>query len=117
MPGAVEYDFTGELPMDFSGCGRRSRRIFRMTGKRAAADRAGKPGVVVRAGAGGASAGRGGVYEAECEVVADPPNWQRAAGLITYYNRHKFHAALVTREAANGWWCWSRAWAIGRARR
>ena len=31
--------------------------------------------------------------------MADPPNWQRAAGLITYYNRHKFHAALVTREA------------------
>jgi xylan 1,4-beta-xylosidase len=32
-------------------------------------------------------------------VLADPPNWQRAAGLITYYNRHKFHAALITREA------------------
>ena len=31
-------------------------------------------------------------------MLADPPNWQRAAGLITYYNRHKFHAALVTRE-------------------
>ena len=35
---------------------------------------------------------------AEADVVADPPNWQRAAGLITYYNRHKFHAALITRE-------------------
>ena len=37
-------------------------------------------------------------YEAECDVLADPSNWQRAAGLITYYTRHKFHAALVTRE-------------------
>ncbi len=30
---------------------------------------------------------------------ADPATWQQAAGLITYYNRHKFHAALITREA------------------
>jgi xylan 1,4-beta-xylosidase len=37
-------------------------------------------------------------YEAEADLLADPPNWQRAVGLITYYNRHKFHAALVTRE-------------------
>ena len=38
-------------------------------------------------------------YHAEADFDADPPNWQRAAGLITYYNRHKFHAALITREA------------------
>lgn len=37
-------------------------------------------------------------YRAETVLLADPPNWQRAAGIITYYNRHKFHAALVTRE-------------------
>ncbi len=39
-------------------------------------------------------------YRAETRLLADPPNWQRAAGLTTYYNRTKFHAALVTREAA-----------------
>ena len=38
-------------------------------------------------------------YQAEADFLCDPPNWQRAAGLITYYNRHKFHAALITREA------------------
>jgi xylan 1,4-beta-xylosidase len=37
-------------------------------------------------------------YEAEADFLADPPDWQRAAGLITYYNRHKFHAALITLE-------------------
>ena len=37
-------------------------------------------------------------YAAATVVDADPPNWQRAAGLTTYYNRHKFHAALITRE-------------------
>ncbi len=34
-------------------------------------------------------------------LEADPPTWQQAAGLITYYNRHKFHAALVTREGGH----------------
>ena len=38
-------------------------------------------------------------YHAATTLIADPPNWQRAAGLTTYYNRTKFHAALVTREA------------------
>ncbi len=41
-------------------------------------------------------------YHAETDLVADPPNWQRAAGLITYYNRHKFHACLVTNEPGVG---------------
>ena len=31
-------------------------------------------------------------------LEADPPNWQRTAGLATNYNRHKFHAALIARE-------------------
>lgn len=39
-------------------------------------------------------------YRATTTLLADPPNWQRAAGLTTYYNRTKFHAALVTREGA-----------------
>jgi xylan 1,4-beta-xylosidase len=37
-------------------------------------------------------------YRAEADFLCDPPDWQRAAGLITYYNRHKFHAVLITRE-------------------
>ncbi|PZQ95726.1 MAG: glycoside hydrolase 43 family protein [Cereibacter sphaeroides] len=37
-------------------------------------------------------------YTAETLIHADPQGWQQAAGLITYYNRHKFHAALITRE-------------------
>ena len=37
-------------------------------------------------------------YRAEMTLLADPPNWQRAAGLTTYYNRHKFHAALLTHD-------------------
>ncbi|MFQ1699568.1 glycoside hydrolase family 43 protein [Loktanella agnita] len=32
----------------------------------------------------------------------DPQNYQQAAGLTTYYNRHKFHAALVTHRADVG---------------
>lgn len=41
-------------------------------------------------------------YRAETTLRADPPNWQRAAGLTTYYNRHKFHAALITHEPRIG---------------
>ena len=41
-------------------------------------------------------------YRAETEVLADPRGWQQAAGLITYYNRHKFHACLVTQEPEVG---------------
>ncbi len=37
-------------------------------------------------------------YTAGAVFDADPLGWQQAAGLITYYNRHKFHAALITRE-------------------
>jgi xylan 1,4-beta-xylosidase len=37
-------------------------------------------------------------YRAETVVEAAPESWQQAAGLVTYYNRHKFHAALVTAE-------------------
>ena len=41
-------------------------------------------------------------YVASTLVRAAPPNWQRAAGLTTYYNRHKFHAALITHDADLG---------------
>ncbi len=39
------------------------------------------------------------VYTASADMTVTPPTWQQAAGLITYYNRTKFHAALITREA------------------
>ena len=38
-------------------------------------------------------------YRAGARFRADPSGWQQAIGLTTYYNRHKFHAALITREA------------------
>ena len=38
-------------------------------------------------------------YRAGALFCADPPSWQQAVGLTTYYNRHKFHAALITHEA------------------
>ena len=38
-------------------------------------------------------------YGASTTVICDPANFQRAAGLVTYYNRHKFHAAWITRDA------------------
>ena len=41
-------------------------------------------------------------YRAEMTLQADPASWQQAAGLITYYNRHKFHAVLLTRDATLG---------------
>ena len=37
-------------------------------------------------------------FRAETTVNAAPPNYQQTAGLITYDNRHKFHAAMVTLE-------------------
>jgi xylan 1,4-beta-xylosidase len=33
---------------------------------------------------------------AQTELVFDPENFQQAAGLVHYYNRHKFHFAAVT---------------------
>ena len=39
-------------------------------------------------------------YRAETTLDAfDPQTYQQAAGLTTYYNRHKFHAALVSHQA------------------
>ncbi len=38
-------------------------------------------------------------FDAATTFTAAPPNFQRAAGLVHYYNRHKFHAAWVTRDA------------------
>ena len=41
-------------------------------------------------------------YTAETSVDFAPETYQQAAGLTTYYNRHKFHAALVTDEPGMG---------------
>jgi len=41
-------------------------------------------------------------YRAETSLAFDPQTYQQAAGLTTYYNRHKFHAALVTHEPGMG---------------
>ena len=38
-------------------------------------------------------------YTASAVFRADPTSWQQAVGLTTYYNRHKFHAALITVES------------------
>jgi xylan 1,4-beta-xylosidase len=35
-------------------------------------------------------------YRAETQVQFDPTTYQQGAGLTTYYNRHKFHALVVT---------------------
>jgi len=32
----------------------------------------------------------------------DPQTYQQAAGLVTYYNAHKYHALVVTHDAALG---------------
>lgn len=42
-------------------------------------------------------------YRAETRLVAfDPDSYQQAAGLTTYYNRHKFHFLAVSHEAGLG---------------
>lgn len=42
------------------------------------------------------------VYAAETRLDYAPEVYQQAAGLTTYYNRHKFHALLVTEEPGVG---------------
>lgn len=37
-------------------------------------------------------------YRAKTMVGFDPATYQQAAGMTTYYNRTKFHAALVTHD-------------------
>jgi xylan 1,4-beta-xylosidase len=41
-------------------------------------------------------------YSAETTLEFTPDTYQQAAGLVTYYNRHKFHAALLTHEPGMG---------------
>lgn len=46
------------------------------------------------------------VYAAETTVEFDPSIYHQSAGLTTYYNRHKFHAALVSFEPGVGRVLW-----------
>lgn len=39
-------------------------------------------------------------YRAETRLSFEPERYQHAAGLTTYYDRHRFHAALLTHEGA-----------------
>ncbi|MEL6610145.1 MAG: glycoside hydrolase family 43 protein [Pseudomonadota bacterium] len=41
-------------------------------------------------------------YDAETVLDFDPHTYQQGAGLTTYYNRTKFHAAIVTCDADDG---------------
>jgi xylan 1,4-beta-xylosidase len=41
-------------------------------------------------------------YAAETELSFAPVTYQQAAGLTTYYNRHKFHALMLTDEPGVG---------------
>lgn len=101
VAAAVEHDFSGPaLPMDFQWLRTpHPERLFTLTGSalrligRESLGSWFEQALVARRQDEPA-------YAADCDILADPPNWQRAAGLITYYNRHKFHAALVTREVA-----------------
>ena len=41
-------------------------------------------------------------YDAQTTVDFAPDTYQKAAGLTTYYNAHKYHAAVVTHDATLG---------------
>src|SRR5262245_26686606 len=41
-------------------------------------------------------------FRAETELRFDPVSFQQAAGLVHYYNRHKFHFLAVTSDAQRG---------------
>ena len=42
------------------------------------------------------------IYSAECQLQFAPQTYQQAAGLITYYNGHKFHALLLSHDPEIG---------------
>ncbi|SFK08880.1 xylan 1,4-beta-xylosidase [Mesorhizobium albiziae] len=41
-------------------------------------------------------------FRVETELVFSPSTFQQAAGLVHYYNRHKFHFLAITHDAAKG---------------
>ena len=98
-PPRIEYDFKGAtLPSEFQWLRTpHPERLFTMTGNalrltgRESLGSWFEQSLVARRQEEPA-------YSAEADFIADPKTWQQAAGLITYYNRHKFHAALITHE-------------------
>ena len=104
-PGTIRHDFDGaELPLDFQWLRTPyPERLFSLTEKPGALRLFGREidRQLVRAGAGRAAAG-GFSFRAETELDFAPENFQQAAGLTHYYNRHKFHFLAVTHDARLG---------------
>ncbi len=101
--GPVERDFaSGVLPPEFQWLRTpEPDRIFRM-----------EPGALVLKGRESigswfeqslvARRQEGLAYRAETTIEFDPESYQQAAGLTTYYNRHKFHAVMISDEPGMG---------------
>ena len=68
----------------------------------AGADRPRERRVVVRAGAGRAAAGGPRLRRRDRRWSSTPEIYQQGAGLATYYNRHKFHALVLSDEPGRG---------------
>lgn len=101
-PRAIDYGFAGGLPADFQWLRTpETARIFRVEGDalvltgRESIGSWFEQALVARRQDHLA-------YAAETEVDFAPATYQQAAGLTTYYNRSKFHAALLTHEPGIG---------------
>ncbi|EAR49540.1 putative beta-xylosidase protein, partial [Oceanicola granulosus HTCC2516] len=99
---AVDYDFTGPLSLDFQWPRTpETDRIFRLedgalvlTGRESLGSFFEQALVARRQ--------EHFTYAAETELDFAAETYQQAAGLTTYYNRGKFHAALVRHEPGLG---------------
>jgi xylan 1,4-beta-xylosidase len=98
-PTRTEYSFDGgKLPADFQWLRTpQPERIFNLT------DRPGHLRLIARESVGSwfeqslvARRQEHHSFRAETVVEFDPDTYQQAAGLTHYYNRHKFHAVVVT---------------------
>jgi xylan 1,4-beta-xylosidase len=98
-PSRTEYSFDGgRLPADFQWLRTpQPERIFNLT------DRPGHLRLIARESVGSwfeqslvARRQEHHSFRAETVVEFDPDTYQQAAGLTHYYNRHKFHAVMVT---------------------
>jgi xylan 1,4-beta-xylosidase len=100
---SIRHDFTGNtLPLDFQWLRTPvPERIFAMTGKslrlfgRESIGSWFEQALVARRQ-------EHFVYRAETRLAFDPETYQQAAGLVSYYNRHKFHFLAVTRTPTAG---------------
>jgi len=102
-PVSIRHDFTGAaLPLDFQWLRTPlPERIFTLTGKalrlhgRESIGSWFEQALVARRQEHFA-------YRAETQLAFDPEIYQQAAGLVSYYNRHKFHFLAVTRTPKAG---------------